>query len=137
MPARLDNAQNFYAATISLGGPTQDLQPTRVDGSQVFYSASIGAGVVTLLPVRFDSAQTFYGPTVLRGAVSLQAQLATNANQFYAPSVSVELVALAQASRLENGQLFFSPFVGDGVPPDDGRKVSGGMLINMGTMMNR
>ena len=137
LPARLDNAQNFYAATISLGGPTQDLQPTRVDGSQVFYSASIGAGVVTLLPVRFDSAQTFYGPTVLRGAVSLQAQLATNANQFYAPSVSVELVALAQASRLENGQLFFSPFVGDGVPPDDGRKVSGGMLINMGTMMNR
>lgn len=62
-PARFNNSQTFYAATLTGGAVV--LTPSRFDNAQSFYSPTVfGDGVQTLTPARFDNSQTFYAPTV-------------------------------------------------------------------------
>lgn len=133
--SRLDNAQTFYGLTISQGGPSQTLLPARLDNAQTFYSHTVAALAPVMLPPLLTNTQTFYvGQVNLR--ISSTPSPDFNTNQFFALIVARGAVTL-QPARFDNSQFFYPPLVGDGPPPSDGRGVSGSMLVNMGTMMNR
>jgi hypothetical protein len=86
-PARFDNEQAFYAATVGRGAV--GLLPNRFDNSQSFYGASIATGQATLSPARFDNVQTFFAASLTPGAIELQSSLLANDQAFYAPTVAL------------------------------------------------
>ena len=66
----------------------QTLTPARFDNEQAFYAATVTPGAVTLTPARFDNVNAFYAATVSPGAVTLTPDRFDNVNQFYAATVS-------------------------------------------------
>lgn len=134
--ARLDNAQTFYGPTVTQGGPSVNLQPPLLTNAQTFYAHTLTAQAPVLSAPLLTNAQTFFG-----GQVNLRIGPAPapeiNTNQFFAPTVNRGAVTLVQASRFDNAQFFYPPFVGDAPQVDTGRNIAGGMLQNMGTLMNR
>lgn len=63
-PARLDNAQSFFAPTVTLAGGPQNLTAGLFSNSQTFYAATVSPGAVTISPGLFENAQTFYAANV-------------------------------------------------------------------------
>lgn len=145
---RLDNTQAFYGAFITQGGPAQTLLPARLDNAQTFYGPTVVALAPILRPPLLTNTQTFYGPQINQRIYMLDyvdpgwvepgwvGWPYFNVNQFFGPAASPGAVTL-QATRLDNSQLFFTPFVGDAPQASAARAVSGGMMGNMGTLMNR
>lgn len=99
-PARFDNANAFYSATVAPGAVT--LTPDRYDNDNAFYSATVTLGGTTLLPARYDNANAFYSATVTPGAVTLTPARYNNANAFYSPTVakSIYEITPTQANLL-------------------------------------
>jgi hypothetical protein len=113
-PARVNNAQTFFAPTVTPGVVT--LTPVRLNNANTFFAPVVvlGGGLQTLLPARFDNAQTFFAPTVTPGVVTLTPVRLNNAQTFFAPTVTPGVVTLTPA-RLDNAQTFFAPAVTPGV----------------------
>ncbi|MGL4649242.1 MAG: immunoglobulin domain-containing protein [Caldilineaceae bacterium] len=107
--SRFDNAQTFYAPTVTPGAVT--LSPGRYDNAQTFYAPTV-TSTVTLSPARLDNAQAFYAPTVTPGAVTLSPGRYDNAQTFYGPVVTLEGGAQTLLpARLDNTQIFYGPTV--------------------------
>lgn len=134
--SRLENAQSFFAASLSTGGPSVTLTPPRTENTSVLFTPSVGVGAVTIAPAQLTNTQTFYSPHSITLSLR-QATPFSNQQSFFAQSVQAGAVTLTQASKLENAQLFYGPFVGEMTPPDLGRNIAGGMIANMGTWMSR
>jgi len=111
LPGRLNNAQTFYAPTVTqAGGGTQTLLPGLLTNAQVFYGPTVLRGAITLLPGRYDNAQSFFAPTLSPGAITLTPGRLSNTQAFYGPTVTLGAITL-QPARLDNAQTFYSPTV--------------------------
>lgn len=111
-PARFDNTNSFFSATITQTTPAQDLAPARYDNTNIFYSptvtstggvqtlapalytntntffAAVVSATRTLAPNRYNNSNTFYSATIGRGAVNLSPERFDNANSFYAATIT-------------------------------------------------
>lgn len=113
-PARFNNANTFYSATVGRGavnlapalytnantfypldieeGPYDLHQTARFNNANAFYSATItqGSGAQNILPNRYTNVSTFYSASISQTAPdqTLAPSLYTNSNAFYAASVS-------------------------------------------------
>lgn len=83
--SRFDNTGSFYGPTLSA---TYSITPARYDNAQTIYAATVAAGSFDLTPAIYTNSQSFYSPTVTTGAVGVDATLYTNDQAFYAPTVS-------------------------------------------------
>lgn len=109
-PARIDNTNSFYAATVSVVSTDQTLTATRYDNTSTVYAPTVTAGAVNLSPTRLDNAQSIYTPTITVGPVALAPSLVTNSSAFYAPVVTPGSVNLT-ASQVANTSQLFDPTV--------------------------
>jgi hypothetical protein len=71
-PARLDNANTFYAPTVSQAGGQQNVSPARLDNVNQFFTPTVSqaSGPITLTPSRLDNVNMFFTPTVNDGSSS-------------------------------------------------------------------
>jgi len=102
--ARFNNTNTFYAATVTLAGPTQTLTPALYTNTNTFFTAAVAASN-TLTPARYDNANTFYAATVAGGVVTLEPALYTNTNAFFSPTASASNTLTP--ALYENGNTFY------------------------------
>lgn len=79
-PSLYVDADTFYAAAIAAGAVT--LQPARVDNGNTFYGATVSS-IASLEPSLYIDADTFYAATLTQGAADLHVALFTDADTFY------------------------------------------------------
>ena len=109
-PARFNNTNNFFAATV-----TRTLTPALYTNPNSFFAATVTqeGGGQTLTPARFDNSNTFYAVTVTPGAVTLTPARFDNSNTFYAATVTRGTVTLTPA-LYTNPNSFFAATVTPG-----------------------
>jgi len=109
VPARFNNTNNFFAATVTRG--TVTLTPARFDNTNNFFAATVAA-TNTLTPALYTNPNSFFAATVTQegGGQTLTPALYTNPNSFFAATVTPGAVTLTPA-RFDNSNTFYAATV--------------------------
>ena len=107
VPARFDNSNTFYAATVTRG--TVTLTPARFNNTNNFFAATVTR---TLTPALYTNPNSFFAATVTQegGGQTLTPALYTNPNSFFAATVTPGAVTLTPA-RFDNSNTFYAATV--------------------------
>jgi hypothetical protein len=105
--ARFDNVPTFYAGTIA---PTVGVtQSSRFDNGNTFYAGALTTTITVNQSTRFDNTSTFYGGVVtLSGGPQTipQDSRFNNVNTFYGGAITTTLT-VNQSARFDNAQTFY------------------------------
>lgn len=117
--ARFDNAQTFFAGSVTQGGAGLSVsQGTRFDNAQTFPPANVSTLTQVAQASRFDNGQTFYAATVTTTR-NVTAARYDNEQTFFGGSVQVAggPHSIEEAERFNNESQFFAATVHNGDQP--------------------
>ena len=109
-PARYDEVNDFFSATITQTTPAQDIAPDRYDNINDFFSADVTQPVVaqSLEPSLYTNTNTFFAQT-LTNQNTLIPTLYGNANTFLTHNLSKQNALIP--ALYTNANTFYAPII--------------------------